>query len=224
MAEGWEGIALRTDKTKEAERNPWLFACTQPNCYFRVCAKSEEEARHAEATHKCPSYPSIKYSWEITVTLVEKLWAMADKAYEDFITADLSVMDGDKYNQLKGRLRGICDSLAVFMVPHFTTGDEIGREVVKRSKVKLAGDTEYETPGLGGRRLEMPAASNPRQAEKSKPAPKPVIEATLTDSNKKAILFALESGMFTEEQVAKTYSVSVDTVRALRPVDTAASQ
>lgn len=216
MAEGWPGVVLRTDTGSEAKKYPWRFGCTQPNCYYNVCAKTEEEARNVEATHKCPSYANVKYSAEITMTLVGQMWEMADKAYEDFINADLSVVDGDKYNQMKGRLRGHCDMLAIFMQPHFRTSDEIGREVVKRSRAKLGGDTEYETAGLGGRRFEMPGTDKPRAGGNVPAAKITKVEPVLSEENKKAILFALDSGMFTPEQVAKTYKVSVETINSLK--------
>jgi hypothetical protein len=112
--------------------------------------------------------------------------------------------------RLKGVCRGMAEILALFMSPHFTDGDAVTAEAVKRYKAKKAGE-DYETPGLGGLRFapppgtpaaSKPQASAPRASTPAKPKHK------LGEQEITAIRFAMESGMFKATDLAKTYGVS----------------
>ena len=95
------------------------------------------------------------------------------------------------------------------MQPFFTDADSIVREAVERYKHRL--DEEYETPGLGQKSLAphdvMPMQTAP------KAAPKP--DVSFTDKERTAIKMALDSKMFTAEQLAKSYNVPVAAIRQL---------
>ena len=142
------------------------------------------------------------------MTLIGQMWDELDR-----VTEPLAQGQGTDYD--KGYARGVAAMLAMFMVPHFTTADEIVREAVKRYKAKAAGE-EYETPGLGSRRMEPPPGSESKYKvpATAKPYTRKV-EVKLGEQQQKAIKFAKESGMFTVEVLAKTYGVSVAVINQI---------
>lgn len=111
-------------------------------------------------------------------------------------------------DRAKAGARAIAEVLAPMMVPFFTDADSIVREAVERYKHRL--DTEYETPGLGQKSL-APHDKMPMQTAPVKTAP----AVNLTEKEQAAIKMALESKMFTAEQLAKSYNVPVAAIKAL---------
>jgi hypothetical protein len=137
------------------------------------------------------------------------MWEMLDVEFSVLAAEDF------KNEVRKARARAIAECIALFMKPHFVTADDVIREAKKRHE----SDEEYETPGLGVRRFETEppyttGAVKPRRGAPKPPAPKPAKE--IDEQIKKAIKFALESGMFTPDQVAKTYGLTVTEVNALK--------
>lgn len=156
---GWKGVQHRPDlATPDQQAHPWLFQCPQPNCYYAVSGRTEESVREQEAKHKCPYQGGLtKIAGSITVTLVEDMWAKADLAYaamsEDGITSD-------EAKRRQGVVRGMCEMIAIFMPPHFRTGNEVGKELLKRAANAAAGE-RYTSPGIGSRRYEVPGFNTP---------------------------------------------------------------
>lgn len=154
MAKGWNGIEHRIDlDLKDAQLRPWVFRCPKENCYYAVSADTEEAAAEKRDAHKCPYQGGITHiGGSITVTLVEDMWEKADRAFADFLEEGMSP---DLAKQRGGIVRGMCEMIAIWMPPHFTTGNEVGKELQKRRAMFEAGE-QYETAGLHGRRFEPP--------------------------------------------------------------------
>lgn len=216
MTKGWRGVELREVTSKDIELHPWIFRCPKTNCYKAVACDTEEQALAVEADHDCPNQGGItKIKGSVTLTLVEDMWAKADKVYATIHNPELSQHEVEKVRE---RIRGICEMIAIFMPPHFTDVAGIGKELMKRKAHADAGEP-YETPGLLGRRYEMPpplreSTTNPPRfptVRSSTKATKPA-NPVLTQQEKEAIKFAIEIGGFTKEQVAKTYKTSVEEV------------
>lgn len=216
MAKGWRGVEERNLISPDGIKHPWLFRCPKPNCYYAVSAASQEEAVRHESDHKCPYQGGVTHvGWGVTVTLVEDMWHKADAAYLRITEEDISEVE---LAQRKGTVRGMCEMIAIFMVPHFKTGNEVGRELMKRAAAHQAGE-DYETPGLGGRRYEPPPGESKYLQDRKTPAvtevAPPKQKTKLTPDEIASIKFALDSGMFTKEQIAKTYNISVAAVQLL---------
>ena len=123
----------------------------------------------------------------------------------------------------KIRARAIADVLAMFMVPHFTTSDQIAKEAVARYHARQAGDTEYETAGLGSRRYEPPAAVVMSRAEEARKPAKTKTRAPSTprptgkkipDAAIETSLKGIQSKMFTPAQIGSMYGMTAAEVKA----------
>lgn len=84
------------------------------------------------------------------MTLVEQVWKKVD---EDML-ALMQPGPNTDFASLKARLRAFAEVLAIFMIPHFTTADEVAREAKRRYDNRL--DETYCTAGLNVRRYEAP--------------------------------------------------------------------
>lgn len=206
-----DGIIVRDPNEIGYEaRRPYIFSCPKKGCYWHVAAASEHHAMKERDTHPCP-WPGgeTKVSWSVAKTLVEQMWEMLDVEFSVLAAEDF------KNEVRKARARAIAECIALFMKPHFVTADDVIREAKKRHE----NGEEYETPGLGSRRYETEppyttGAVKPRRSAPKPPAPKPAKQ--LDEQTAKAIRFALESKMFTPEELAKTYSISVEDVLGVK--------
>lgn len=136
-----------------------LFECDKPHCNWRRLIKPEE-LEHEKVNHRCPNQcGETKVSWSVTKTLVQQVWDKLDAAIEGIHEDKVS----PEYH--KHRARAFCEVLAIFMVPHFTTADEVGQEAMRRYRAKQEGDLTYETAGLGSRRYETPADARRRPVD-----------------------------------------------------------
>jgi hypothetical protein len=184
------------------------------------------------SNHQCPhDGGKTKFAWEITMTLVELMWARADAQYVAFAAAE---HDSPAMYTEGGKLRGIVEMIAIFMTPHFANGDEVAREVIKRAKAKVAGET-YETPGLGSRIYEMPryepsAAHKETQTKRNsiqelnargvpvghqEPKRKPVVGVRITaDAETQAAIRGL-GDVAEPDEIAQIYGLPVEMVKAI---------
>lgn len=189
--------------SKDEVQRPWVFRCPKKDCYFSVGAKSEDDAkfkakRHAESD--CPRVGAIHFGASITMNLVEDMWLMADREYDKLqATHDgKPLLDGDKLQQQRGVLAGVCRCIILFMSPRFPTLQDVSKELNKRHEAGKRGEA-YTTPGLGNR-MFMP------------PAPQATIEErtanVLSDNDQAAIKMAFKMKVMTIEQVCKMYSIS----------------
>lgn len=155
-------------------------------------------------------------SWSVGQSLVEQMWEKLDVEYAVLFS------DGFQDPVRKGRARAIAECIVLFMQPHFTDPDEVVREAGRRHKADQEGDDTYQTKGLGARSYELPPPlrdlAPPTRTRKAAAPPKPPGPdlSKVDDQTKTAIKFALDSGMFTEAQVAKTYGLSLDVVSAIK--------
>lgn len=191
----WVGVSKRTDVSADALAHPWLVRCPAPLCFYNVSATTEVEAKTKLDTHPCPWYggqPTTIGWTHMVEAYLQRIWKLLD------IEVDI-IKDGHTTNlhqdQAKNRAKGLAYALAILMPPFFQTPEEISREALKRWEMRQAG-TEYTTQGLGLKRLarlDASAATMPG----------------LTQAQIDAIKFAKESGMFTDQELANTYDLTV---------------
>src|SRR6266542_1056016 len=133
-------------------------------CCLSIALNTLEAAQQLYDQHQCPTINGkSKYAWSVTVTLVEQMWEKVDSAYAELMSTD----DLAEKTRLKGAVRMACELIVIFMPPYFRTSDEVGREVMKRHKLKQEGE-QYETAGLGSRTYEL-ADSRKAQARITAP-------------------------------------------------------
>lgn len=152
-------------------------------------------------------------------TLLQRTWDMLDAELEAIIANQFG--DDDVIAKHKNRARAIAEVLAMFMVPHFTTADEIAQEASRRHQAKLNGDTEYETPGLGSRRYEPPPGSPIRGGMESRETKAPARKRSAFKSGPKLdpaqVEFckkALSDGTLDAPTLAGMFKVPVAVVEA----------
>lgn len=154
-------------------------------------------------------------------TLLQRTWDLLD-AKVNFIMDD-SLNAAPEKERAKYEARGIADVLAMFMVPHFATSDDIVREAMRRYKAREAGDTEYETAGLGSRRYEPPAAVVMARADEARKPAKTKTRAPSTpratgkkipDAAIETSLKGIQSKMFTPAQIGSMYGMTAAEVKA----------
>lgn len=210
MASGWPGVVDRRGThyvPREAERHPFGFLCPKPHCYLAQAASSESEARHIEATHRCPNQMgTTKIGWYVTMTLVEQLWEELDRALDDFYASPAEMREPKKHY-----MRGLSFSLTIFMQPHLTTQNQIAEEAVRRRDARLAGDSTYQTIGLNERRYETPPPSREGvPARKSTPPPP---AKTFTDTEIATI--KQSASLMPLADIARLYGVTEQVIRKL---------
>lgn len=209
-------VTERTPRLPDITKYPFVVTCEKKNCYYSVATKTYEEGVSKYQTHTCPYIGGIThFGWTVTLTTLEKCWIKLDSTMTELMEGKYE-NDPDEKIRLKGVCRGMAEVLAEFMGPHFRTPDEIAGEAKRRYDAKKAGE-DYETPGLGQLRYQAPSGDN-KYAVTAKsnggiqrnPAPSPVHK--FTEDEVGSIKFAHESGMFTVDQLAKTYKVKADVI------------
>jgi len=142
----------------------YTVTCDKPFCYLSIAVHTLPAATELDQHHVCPFINgTTKYAGSITMQLVEQMWAKADEAFAKLLEYNDTDNRDKSYHQ--GECRMAAELIAIFMTPHFKTGDEIVREIVKRQQMKAAGEP-YETPGLGYRIYELPKdADKPREVK-----------------------------------------------------------
>lgn len=196
--------------SKDAARFPWIADCYRNGCYFIVSRSTEEDAEVALALHKCPMRGPTKIGLMMNKTLLEQAWEILDEQVA-------IIMDNDPDSDIeaaKEQARGIAKVLAIFMVPHFHEPHEISAEARRRYQARQSGDETYATAGLGSRSMEPPPGMDKYKSNTRIITP-PASKHKFNEKEVAAIKFAAESGMFSEEDLAKTYSVTVSTIRAV---------
>lgn len=132
-----EGLSRKPDGTL-------VFKCPVRHCHFTIALLTPND----NLKHKCPFRGTTTLGWGAQVSILEKIWLHADEKFAE-------LMNNKDSEILKGYLRGISYTLAAFMPPHFTTPDEVARELKRRYAAIEAGET-YETPGIGSLRMAPP--------------------------------------------------------------------
>lgn len=195
-----------------------IVNCDKPNCYLNLTVYTDSAAEELRNHHDCPvAGGQSSYHWEVTMTLVERMWEMIDEEFKELETLKAKGVGSEEYVLLRGKLRGYAEMLALFMSPYFKDANEITREVVKRSKA----EADYETPGIGSRRFETPPNEPNKYAvatQHSKPpSPKIAIreqtvpQHNLTDDEMASIKET--AVMMPAEHLAAAFGVSVEVIR-----------
>lgn len=139
-------------------------------------------------------------------TLLQRVWDMLDAEVNEIQAPGIH---SNEYHKI--RARALADVLAMFMVPHFTTSDEIVKESLRRYKARIDGDTEYETAGLGSRRFEPPPGTDQIKYTDSKPIKQTAPKSSgnrIPESGIKSVHTGLSTGMFTLPMIAKMYKMT----------------
>lgn len=107
------------------------------------------------------------------------------------------------------KARALAEVLTWMMQPFFSDADSIVREAVKRYENR--NNSEYETPGLGIKSLAT--YDNMPNPSRQKSGPKPTGNR-IPDTALFMVHQALESKMFTIQQIARNYEMNTDEVEA----------
>jgi hypothetical protein len=191
----------------DAAKYPFIVRCDQPGCFYFVSAKNHTEGVTALTTHTCPHTGGpTRQGLMMSKTILENAWIKLDALLETILDDNLEEEDR---KALRNQCRGMAEVLAMFMSPHFTTGDEVSREAKRRYNSKKAGEP-VETPGLGSLRLAPPPGTPSKYTTAA--APKPAHK--LTDTEVAAIKNALAAG-WDAGDLAKVYKVSEDIIKSV---------
>lgn len=127
-----------------------------------------------------------------------------------------NVLEADARERARYEARGMAEILAILMHPFMENADAVVKAAVKKHK-----DPEFEVPGLG-EHLWDPQRNpdgSPRVAissPKTKPVAKPKVKSnstkTLSANEKDGIKEAVGSGMFSKEEIASMFGVSMTTL------------
>lgn len=218
----WRGVEKRDPATipaNDGKKYPWMYRCPAPLCFYNITCATEKDAERHRDTHKCPWFAggTTTIDWSImSGSFLEPLWGMLDEQMELIMESP----NDDVKERARYEARGMAKTLAVLMPPFFHHPDEIAREAKKRYDMRVAQE-DYETPGIGRLRLKPPQTTLDMVAAE-RPAPTAprsnavTSTAKLGDREKAAIKNAMSvPGMFTEKDLAKTYGVSEDVIRAV---------
>ncbi len=202
------------------QSNSTLFACEEPGCYYRIALRFEGDG----IAHKCPRRGPTTLGWSYAVNLIAKMWTMLDDTMEVIMSEDSSP---EAKSTAKIRASAQAEMILVFMRPYFETVQDISREAKKRYDAHKSGDSVYITSGLGDIHILPPDAkwlpakgggytSNPTMAATAGGRVANETPAvSLTEAERNNIKQAIETGMFTDGELAKVYGISVDTIRSL---------
>lgn len=133
---------------KEVKRFPYVAKCEETWCFYYVATKTREEAEDLLASHTCPHIGPSRIGPQIVTTLMQQTWKMMDENFAVFRTME---KDDPAREKLGATIRGMAMTIQPFLVPYFTSADEVIRELLAR-----ADDPERNTPGVG--RYVPPAA------------------------------------------------------------------
>lgn len=157
--------------------------------------------------------PLIYLTWEL---LMSKVQIIMDNG-------DGSVVVMARQAEAKYQARGIAEVLAIQMKPFMESADHVVKCAVKKYK-----DPEFEVPGLGAHlwdpmmnpdgtpRISLSAPKPARSKPVIKTPSKPKVDNTstkkLSAEEAAGIKEAVSSGMFSKEDVAAMFKVSLTTV------------
>lgn len=172
-------MAIVTDRVRgslivEADfvRYPYVYTCSQEGCYYSVTVRTIDEGYIQHAIHKHRKNGVIDMSLSAK-SLLEALWDKIDAEVKSIMEA---AEERREYH--KARASGIAEAIALMHSPYFETTEEVSREALVRYRAFSAGE-QYETPGLGIRRNELPPgyrvglhAARTRDAETRPQAPR----------------------------------------------------
>lgn len=161
-------------------------------------------------------------------TVILLCWEELDKVMDEFMPlyaamrgGTIALGDEARLEHLKAKARGMAEIMQYWTLPHFRTADEIAKEATARYRARVAGE-ERETLGtVVGRAGVDLAATYARQGVSTRPAPtaraaapKPAA-ATVKPQDAAAIKNGHASGLFSVEELAKMYKLTVQQVTSI---------
>jgi hypothetical protein len=203
------GYAVKTLPTGKV-----YLSCSGVMCHRAMTHKTLEDAVLDWTNHKCPWGSGTKVAWSVAKTLVEQMWEKLDYEIDQiagYRTSDGKMAFAIDSNYNKARARAFCEAIALFMVPFFNNADEVGREAMRRHGARMAGETEYETKGIGHRRYE--SALDEKQRTVAPPKAPPAIPHGEAEAMKKS--YEAMPTVFTAEVLAQQYKRPLSAVKAL---------
>jgi hypothetical protein len=131
----------------ELERNPWAFRCPIDGCYYGVCAPTEDDADRERYTHGCPRTGGPMGTGK---SLLQKSWELLDELideYANLLAHPMSAAPEQAANGMAQRAHGVCEVIAIFMVPHLPSASDVWAEAMARHRDRVAGN-HHVTPGV----------------------------------------------------------------------------
>lgn len=229
------GITETRARVGMAVSTSYTSRCGDKNCWFVGNAATSAEVQAMLDTHECPT-PPARNELPSGYSTVEKLWDEADDVMFA-IMQQTGYNAGDRYLDgpaLQGYLRGLCFSLSMMTHPYFRTIAEVGRELQKRYRIRIKDMPHEPTPSyrynpmpvtpppgekaaFHGKTVEHKPATKATTA--SRAAAKKKLSAinmsSLSTTDAENIVKMHTMGMFTEEELAQNYKVTVETIRFL---------
>lgn len=160
--------------------------------------------------------------------VLERLWNELDTTTDSIMNlATLPEVDHKAMNELRVRARTQAETLVMFMYPFFNNVEEVSREAKARWDARRRG-VEHVTPGIAGEEYVPPrrVGSADNGAEEQEPSSRRSNRSSRSRSEKTLptdavpnIKAAVESGMFTVEQISKSYGVPISQVRSQLGLD-----
>jgi hypothetical protein len=217
-----------------------LYECPEVGCWYRLALEEFESNEH-----KCPHGGDTHYGLSVTMSLVSQCWEDLDELMDQIMSSSgkavnpglgesiwRSTDDHIKHERLRGQARGMSVLLARFMVPFFSTPDDIAKEAKRRYDARQRGEV-YETPGLGSRKFEFPSDDKYKgitegsllDSRKASPARKRSLARAsvspdaglpfgkLTEKEREAILRVKD--LMTEDELASIYNTNTGMIRKI---------
>jgi hypothetical protein len=230
------GITETRARVGDRVSTQYTSRCGSKECWFVGHAATSVDAQRLLDEHACPTAPA-RNELPSGYSTVEKLWDEAD----DVMAA---ILEHRAYNagdraldglSLQGYMRGLCFALSMMTHPYFRTITEVGRELQKRYKIRRReipfeatpsyryNPTPPPTPPPGkrevfhGTTIEGKAKTATRGTTRAttKKALDKIDMRGLSIQQTEQLQRAYVLGMFTVEELATNYGVSVETVRFL---------
>jgi hypothetical protein len=198
----------------------WRAVCDADDCKFREVAYDQAHAEWMERSHPCPMRydPPRRYNY---LSIAEHFWIELDGVVDEI--KELGIDPGNPTtHKLQGRASGL--AFAIMLACHNYYPDEraVSAEANKRWKIrKKQIDWEptpgfkYDPPRIGDREVSIQNIPPDSKA--------PTYTRTKTDTEirklkagqAEQIKHAMTGGMFAAADLAKVYSVSVETIEAI---------
>lgn len=223
--------------------HPFTFVCDVDNCAYRTAHKTQAAAFAEQTTHNnsglCPMVGKKNYllneydergqqytAPHMGKSLGEKLWDRLDEQVE-------ALMNDQDNPALKGICRGLAISVHTMMEHYYPTVDDVTRQAVKRYQM-FHGFIPYE-PTSGYQHNPPPVGSKAYRDANAKmanvdpdentakklrgtkaPEQYPIKTVSLDPVVEQKLRNALETGLFSDDDLATSFGVTPQYISALR--------
>jgi hypothetical protein len=192
--------------------------CGEEGCWFAGGSfPTEEQANRYLDDHKtgrtpysvpaCPA-PPRRESLPSGLRDVDKLWREMDDVVESLVTGfPYRDMTPD---QLKGYAKGVAFSIVLLDTSFFPDIESVSRHARDRRKMRIGEMPHVDTPSRFSSQTTVQEAA---QLHDAGPVPKPAKAVPTNVQN--GIKAGLQSGMFSAEELAATYNLTVAEVKSI---------